>query len=113
MPTDSDSLARRAWASAHARHEAAQAIQRLANSPHVRGYEKQEFLVHLKLNPGYATEIHAALWELVQARAAQPDPHAGLHAWGRRQHFSRAYSRQQAGVSEPSHFNTRKEFTTR
>lgn len=96
---------RRTWSSARARADAYEPLVRLLNTMEIRGHEKHEVLELLKKNPGYTMEILAAVRETVEARAALAP--AGLHDWGRRQGFSRAYARTSPDLSTPSYFNGR------
>lgn len=104
MPSDAQNLARRQWASAHARQQHEDLI-RLLNTTQIRSYEKHEVQELYARNLDYAPAILAAVRETVEARAALAP--TGLHDWGRRQGFSRAYARTSPDLSTPSYFNGR------
>lgn len=113
MPTCEENRARRRWASADPAARAAtealqEAIIRLSNHYYLSYDEKLAQLAQMQAQPQRLATQEAVLRQLVDARTK-----ASVEQWGHRQRFSRAYAATGPDLSSPSHFNTRKEYTTR
>jgi len=90
--------------------ETLEACVRALNSLYIKGYEKRAGIAWIAGKPHRVPLLLARAQALIAEREADP---SSLENWGRRQRFSRAYAATGPDLSTPSHFNTRKEYTTR
>lgn len=87
-----------------------EACLRALNSGYIRGHEKRAGIAWIAGKPHRVPLLLARTQALIADREADPQ---SLESWVSRQRFARAYRRQEADVSAPSHFNTRTDYTTR
>lgn len=80
------------------------------NSPHILPVERRLGIAWLTANKTQIQRLLTHTEALIAKREADP---TSLTNWGSSQKVSRATARLNSDLSQPSHYNTRKDYTTR